>query len=125
MALGMVKYHNKWGLFMKTVEYQELLKQISPLDTATLTRLEADLARLLRQRQAQKTGESCSINDLVALAGRSLEGLDETAYWAEREKELEDSRDSWAAGKRDIWSAPVVNWVKRLNGRTVVVDSAP
>lgn len=91
---------------MKTIEYQELLAQIAPLDTDTLTRLEADLTRLLKQRQAKKTGERRSINDLAVLAGKNLEGRDEAAYWAEREKELEDSRDSWAERENEIYGVP-------------------
>ena len=81
---------------MKTMEYEELLAQITPLDLSTLTRLEADVACLVSQRQAEKSGTRRSIAELAALAEESLAGLDREAYWREREKEMEESRASWA-----------------------------
>lgn len=87
---------------MKTVEYQELLAQIAPLDTSTLTRLETDLARLLKQRQAGKSAERRPLKELLALAQKNLEGRDESTYWAEREKDIEDSRTSWVEREKEI-----------------------
>lgn len=90
---------------MKTIEYQELLAQIAPLDTDTLTKLEADLTQMLKQRQAKMPGERHSMKDLMVLAGKSLEGRDEAAYWTEREKELDDSRASWAERENERYGA--------------------
>ena len=81
---------------MKNMAYEELLAQIVPLDLTTLTRLEADLTRIVNQRQAEKAGRRCSLMELTAQAGESLKGLDQADYWAELEKELAESRNSWA-----------------------------
>lgn len=81
---------------MKAIEYEKLLAAIAPLDLSTLARLEADLARLVRQRQSEKSAQRRPIMELAALAGESLKGLDHASYWLEREEELEGSRASWA-----------------------------
>lgn len=80
---------------MKAVTYEKLLADIMPLDLSTLTRLEADLTRLVQQRRAEKSGERRSMMELAALAAESLRGLESERYWAEREKELTESRNSW------------------------------
>lgn len=81
---------------MNTVEYKKLLAEIAPLDLSTLTRLEADLVRLLQQRQSEKPGKRRSIMDLADQARESLGQVEPENYWTEREKDLEDSRASWA-----------------------------
>jgi hypothetical protein len=88
------------GGFMKM--YDKLLAEIMPLDISTLTRLEADLTRLLHQRQAEKSGERRSIMKLAALAAESLRGLEPAGYWAEREKDLAESRASWAERENEL-----------------------
>ncbi|MDR1922634.1 MAG: hypothetical protein LBS31_12970 [Candidatus Adiutrix sp.] len=81
---------------MKIIEYEKLLAELAPLDISTLTRLEADLARLVQRRQAEKSGQRRSIMELAALAGESLRDLEPEKYWSEREKNLAESRASWA-----------------------------
>ncbi|MDR1044686.1 MAG: hypothetical protein LBP33_06150 [Candidatus Adiutrix sp.] len=81
---------------MKAIEYEKLLAEIRPLDLSTLTRLEGDLARLVRQRQVEKSGRRRPIMELAALAGESLDGLEPERYWVDRENDLEGSRASWA-----------------------------
>ena len=91
---------------MKAIEYEKLLAEITPLDFYTLIRLEADLARLLKQRQAEKSGRHRSIMELAALAGASLEGLEPESYWADREKDLEGARASWAERDKELDREP-------------------
>lgn len=81
---------------MKPLDYEKLLAQITPLDLSDLTRLEADLTKIVNRRQAENTGPRRSLTELAAQAEKSLKGLDQDKYWAEREEELTRSRDSWA-----------------------------
>jgi hypothetical protein len=87
---------------MKLLEYEKLIAAIMPLELSALTRLEADLARLVQQRRAEKSGEHRSIMELAALAGESLHGLEPENYWAGREKDLEQSRASWADRENEL-----------------------
>ena len=87
---------------MKNLAYEELLAQIVPLDLATLTRLESDLTRIVSQRQAEKAGRRRSLIELTDQAGESLRDLDQAGYWAEREKELAESRNSWTDDKNGL-----------------------
>lgn len=87
---------------MKNLEYEELLARIIPLDLATLTRLEADLTRIVTQRQIERSSRKHSLMELAAQAAESLKDLDQADYWAEREKELADSRNSWADKEASI-----------------------
>lgn len=86
---------------MEAVEYEELLAQIKPLDLSTLTRLEVDVNRLLQERQAENGGGK-TIAELAAQAREFLRGKDREKYWAERERELKESRDSWTEREKKL-----------------------
>jgi hypothetical protein len=80
---------------MKIIEYEKLLAEIALLDFSALSKLEADLARLVQRRQAEKSGKRRSIMELATMAGESLHDLEQESYWSEREKNLAESRASW------------------------------
>lgn len=87
---------------MKTMEYEELLSYIMPLDLSTLTRLESDLPKLIQEKRGEASGDRRSILGLGEKAWESLREIDPETHWAEREKELEDSRSSWDAREHEL-----------------------
>lgn len=88
---------------MNAIEYEKLMAEIIvPLDISTLTKLEADVARLLQHRQAGNPATRRPMMELVAMAREDLHGLDMEKYWAERERELEESRNSWAEREQEL-----------------------
>ncbi|MDR1040288.1 MAG: hypothetical protein LBR80_09020 [Deltaproteobacteria bacterium] len=87
---------------MDTNDYEKLLAEIAPLDLVTLTRLEADLARLRQERQAEKFARRRPIMEFTSLAIESLGELNPESYWDDREKELGESRTSWADRENEL-----------------------
>ncbi|MDR2945437.1 MAG: hypothetical protein LBV79_01635 [Candidatus Adiutrix sp.] len=82
---------------MNLTDYEKLMAEIiTPLDFPTLTRLKTDVAQLWQERQTQEPDQPNPLMELAAVAWESLKDVNAETYWAEREKELAESRASWA-----------------------------
>ena len=84
-------------------EYEQILARALRLDKSAQMNLIADLTASHGRSPEPLVDKQPKLSDILAKAHESLSGLDQDQYWAERERELAESRASWEAWEECSW----------------------